>query len=543
MHVTETIGKYELHELVATGGMAEIWTASVRGPAGFQREIAIKRILPHLARDEHFTSMFLDEASIASKLAHPNIAQIYELGEDGDEYFIAMEYVDGMDLASILDEVEARNTFIPVPIAAKITADVLNALHFAHDFEDDGRAYGIVHRDVSPHNVLISKSGVVKLVDFGVAKAVDRHSKTQTGVVKGKLSYMAPEQVEQSEIDRRADIFSAGVVLFELLTNQSPFGRELKAISAILNDDPPDPREMRHAVPWELVQIIRMSLAKEPGDRFQTALEMASAIEAWLHSATHRVGSTEISSYLSWLSTPAETTETKSSEPGEATLDRELAEADTLADESAQADIEQAEVNRPESRRVPTETAVAGPESEALGTLVAILVVVLAVAAFSFKDTFLDSNDAAPQVQNTAGVSDAVEQTEEDEPVEYYFEEDEAEEFVEETFVIDEDDAIAWTILGEYEAADQLVENWVARVESPPEDPILYDPGHPEIISLLGLPAFTESEASPPKKNRRVTRRVKTKKKPEARTSKKSKKPPKKRSQDLQAIDRALPNF
>ncbi len=274
VHVTNTIGNYELQRLVATGGMAEIWTATQTGPAGFKRELAIKRILPHLARDDRFTQMFLDEATIASKLTHPNIAQIYELGEHDDEYFIAMEFIDGMDLADILELTEKHDVFIPVPIAARIVADVLNALHFAHEFSEDGRALGVVHRDVSPHNVLISNGGVVKLVDFGVAKAVERHTKTQTGVVKGKLSYMAPEQVEQEAIDRRADIFAAGVVLYELLTNQSPFGRELRAISAILNDDPPDPRDIRRGIPWELVGIINRSVEKKAEDRFQTAEEM-----------------------------------------------------------------------------------------------------------------------------------------------------------------------------------------------------------------------------------------------------------------------------
>lgn len=299
--MSDYLGDYELIRHLATGGMAEIWIARQSGPAGFDRELAIKRILPHLAREQRFISMFLDEARIASKLRHPNIVQIYELGEDDGEYFIVMEYIEGGDLADLLDHAEERATEIPIAMSVRIIADVLAALDYAHDFADEGKPLKIVHRDVSPHNVLIGRDGIIKLVDFGIAHAVERHAKTQTGMVKGKLSYMSPEQVEQEPLDRRADVFSAGCLLYELLTGRPPFGRELAAINGILNDDPADPRDVRPDIPEELVPIINRSLEKDPADRFQTALEMLEALEAVLRAFDKYVSPKQVARFAQRL--------------------------------------------------------------------------------------------------------------------------------------------------------------------------------------------------------------------------------------------------
>jgi serine/threonine-protein kinase len=282
--MNETIGHYELLRHLATGGMAEIYIARQSGPGGFDRELAIKRILPHLAKEDRFISMFLDEARIASQLRHPNIVQIYELGEADGEYFIAMEYIEGADLADLLDKAEERNIEFPIAMSVRIIADVLSALDYAHEFEENGKPLRIVHRDVSPHNILIGRDGIIKLVDFGIAHAVERHAKTETGLVKGKLSYMAPEQIEQDPVDRRADVFAAGVLLYELLTGQTPFGRELAAVNAILNDDPTEPRRIRPDIPEELVPIVLRSLNKAPEDRYETAQEMLEELEAVLRS-------------------------------------------------------------------------------------------------------------------------------------------------------------------------------------------------------------------------------------------------------------------
>ena len=297
----ETFGKYEMVRHLATGGMAEIWIARQSGAGGFQREIAIKRILPHLAREKRFVAMFLDEARIASALRHPNIVQIYELGEERGEYFIAMEYIEGADLADMLDEAEARNVEFPIAVSVRIIADILAALDFAHEFSVDERPLKIVHRDVSPHNVLIGRDGIIKLVDFGIAHAVERHAKTETGLVKGKLSYMAPEQVEQGTVDRRADIFAAGALLYELLTLKTPFGRELAAINAILNEDPQDPRLLRPDIPDELVPIIFKALEKDPDGRYQTAHEMHEELERVLRSFNRYVSAKHVARFAERL--------------------------------------------------------------------------------------------------------------------------------------------------------------------------------------------------------------------------------------------------
>lgn len=290
--IEQTLGKYRLVRHLATGGMAEIYLAEQAGPEGFAKEIVIKRILPHLAKDAQFTDMFLDEARLASNLNHPNIGQILELGQHGTHYFIAMEFIDGASL----DELIEGDSGVPPDVAARIIADTLQALDFAHESKDrDGRPLNIVHRDVTPSNVMVSIDGIVKLVDFGVAKAAKKNHKTQTGAVKGKFAYMAPEQIETSDIDRRADIFAIGIVFYELLTGVKPFGEELAAVSRILHEDPKDPREIRAEIPDPYVQIIRRALRKSPQERYPTAHTMLLDIETALRMRNSYVGPREIS--------------------------------------------------------------------------------------------------------------------------------------------------------------------------------------------------------------------------------------------------------
>ncbi len=281
----ETLGKYTLVRHIATGGMAEIWLAEQSGPGGFNKELVIKRILPHMASDTHFTGMFLDEARLVAQLTHPHIGQIFELGEIDGSYFIAMEYIDGLDLSKLILLLQGMNRTIPIEHAVKMVADVLVALDYAHEFTDrDGLPLGLVHRDISPQNVLVSNDGAVKLVDFGVAKAADNSTKTQAGGVKGKFAYMAPEQVQgDANLDRRVDVFAAGVLLYELLTFVKPFGDDLLAVSQILKSDPPDPRTYRPDVPEALVGIIYRALAKDRNERYQSAEAMLSDLENFVH--------------------------------------------------------------------------------------------------------------------------------------------------------------------------------------------------------------------------------------------------------------------
>lgn len=296
--VGQTLGKYQLKRHLATGGMAEIFLAEQVGPEGFSKEIVIKRILPHLARDAAFTAMFLDEARIAANLNHPNIGQIHELNASDGEYFIAMEFIDGASL----DEVIASDVAIPHDVAARIVVDVLQALDFAHESRGkDGQSLGIVHRDVTPSNIMVSQDGIVKLVDFGVAKAAEKGHKTQTGTVKGKFAYMAPEQIESTDVDRRADVFAAGIVLFELLTRRRPFGDDLAAVSRILHEEAPDAREMDASVPESFARVVQRALQKEIDARYPTAETMRLDLETALRQQNSYAGTREISTIVRTL--------------------------------------------------------------------------------------------------------------------------------------------------------------------------------------------------------------------------------------------------
>ncbi|MBC7792863.1 MAG: serine/threonine protein kinase, partial [Clostridia bacterium] len=212
----ETIGDYTILNRLALGGMAEILLAKRQGPMGFAKPVVLKRLLPQLAADKMFTTMFLNEAKLAARLSHPNIVQINDLGQSGASFYIAMEYLAGEDLATIIRVMSARKARLPKHIAARIVADSANALHYAHELRDDeGNSLGIVHRDVSPQNIFLTTQGTVKVVDFGIAKCEDREVKTQTGIVKGKIEYMPPEQMTGKRVDHRADIYALGVVLYE----------------------------------------------------------------------------------------------------------------------------------------------------------------------------------------------------------------------------------------------------------------------------------------------------------------------------------------
>ena len=295
----ETLGKYTLIRHLATGGMAEIWLSEQVGPGGFSKQLVIKRILGHLAQDQQFASMLLDEARTVAMLTHPNIGQVYELGEVDGSYFIAMEFIDGIDLADMSRLALEQEREIPLGIAVKIVVDMLQGLEYAHNFHDrDGHFMGLVHRDVTPHNVLVSNDGVVKLVDFGVAKAKANQSKTQTGAVKGKFAYMAPEQIESKDMDRRVDVFAAGVVLYELLTLEKPFGDDLFAVNAILTRPMPDPREVRADIPQSIVNIISLALSKDPGERYQTARTMMSDLEEYMSASGTFVHQRDIATYV-----------------------------------------------------------------------------------------------------------------------------------------------------------------------------------------------------------------------------------------------------
>jgi serine/threonine protein kinase len=295
----QKLGKYTLVRHLATGGMAEIWLAEQEGPGGFNKQLVIKRILQHLARDGQFTQMFLDEARLVAQLTHPNIGQIYELGEIEGSYFLAMEYIEGIDLSVVVELCHARGTHVPIELAVYAVSQMLLALEYAHNYVDrEGNFVGLVHRDVTPHNVLVSNDGVIKLVDFGVAKAAANQAKTQTGAVKGKFAYMAPEQINNKPLDRRVDVFASGVVLYEVLTGAKPFGDDLFAVNAILNNPTPDPRAVREDIPQSLVNILELALGKDIEHRYQSAQAMMEDLEDFLRASNKYVGQRDLAAFV-----------------------------------------------------------------------------------------------------------------------------------------------------------------------------------------------------------------------------------------------------
>src|SRR5882724_3566760 len=252
-------GNYLLLERIAVGGMAEVFVAKAFGVEGFERLLAIKKILPTMGEDAEFIHMFVDEARIAVQLSHANIVQVLELGKHDENLYIAMEYISGRDLRQLIERFRKREQSVPVPQACLIVAEVCEALDYAHRKRDaSGKPLGIVHRDVSPQNVLVSFDGDVKLIDFGIAKAETRLQNTQSGILKGKFSYMSPEQVRGHPIDRRSDIFAAGVLLWELLCGRKLFSGEsdFAVLEKVRKGDVPPPRSLSPHVPERLERVV-----------------------------------------------------------------------------------------------------------------------------------------------------------------------------------------------------------------------------------------------------------------------------------------------
>jgi serine/threonine protein kinase len=270
-------GKYLLLERVAVGGMAEVFVAKAFGVEGFERLLAIKKILPTMGEDAEFISMFVDEARIAVQLSHANIVQVLELGKHDEHLYIAMEYIPGRDLRQLIERFRKRHLPMPIPQACRIVAEVCEALDYAHRKRDtSGRPLGIVHRDVSPQNVLVSYDGEVKLIDFGIAKAESRLQRTQAGILKGKFSYMSPEQVKGLEVDGRSDIFATGVVLWELVCGEKLFtgDSDFAVLEKVRNGAVPPPRSIAKHCPEGLERVILKALANDPARRYQSASEL-----------------------------------------------------------------------------------------------------------------------------------------------------------------------------------------------------------------------------------------------------------------------------
>jgi serine/threonine protein kinase len=280
----DRIGRYTLHERIASGGMAEIFRASSEGSDGVERVVAIKRILPEHARHTEFTTMFLNEARIAVTLRHPNVIQAFDFGSENGAYYLAMEYLHGLDTRRIVQSLALAGKKLPLEIAVASAIGIANGLHYVHEKRDRaGHELGLVHRDVSPQNIFLTTSGGVKLVDFGVAKAVRRVSDTLSGTIKGKVTYMSPEQTRAERLDRRSDVFSLAIVLWELTVGRRLFEgvSETMVMNAIDKLDAPSPSQMTPRYPAELERIVMKGLARDRNTRYQSADEMRIDLETF----------------------------------------------------------------------------------------------------------------------------------------------------------------------------------------------------------------------------------------------------------------------
>lgn len=351
----ETFGRYELIERIDVGGMAEVFKAVQRGVAGFERPVAIKRILPSIAADPDIVRMFVEEAKLAVQLSHPAIAQVFDLGREGQDddagWFIAMEYIDGQSLLTLSERFTARQERLPLGAVCHLTERIAGALHHAHFAADArGRPLGIIHRDVSPGNVLISFAGEVKLIDFGLAKAKNRVSQTRDGIVKGKLAYLSPEQAHGRPIDRRSDLFSLGVCFWELLTGRRAFKRDddRQTVLAIRRGEV-DPPSRYADVPPALERIVMRALAVDPGQRYATGRDLAEDVDDYQRSAGLAFGPSEMAALMS---------DTFTAEP--IALVRAKRRDDAVRDDAARNDTVEEELEESTNPIIPLVPAEAG---------------------------------------------------------------------------------------------------------------------------------------------------------------------------------------
>lgn len=297
-------GRYHLIKKLATGGMAEVFLARQQGERGFEKLVCLKRILPSFASDPDFVRMFVDEARIVADLRHPNVVSVFDAGQDEGSWFMVMEYLEGHDLASIVRQAHARAVEVPVPIALQVIADAARGLHAAHVKHDlAGRPMRIVHRDISPQNLFVTRHGLTKVLDFGVARAANRSSKTEVGVVKGKLGYVSPEQLESLELDGRSDLYSLGVVLWELLVLERLFARasDAEVLRAIIEGRVPKASSKRAGLPDGLDALVSKALALDRNERFATCEDFATALEDFLVELMTPTSPTRLTRWLEQL--------------------------------------------------------------------------------------------------------------------------------------------------------------------------------------------------------------------------------------------------
>jgi serine/threonine protein kinase len=302
-----TFGRYELLKRLAGGGMGEVYLARQSGLDGFQKLLVIKTLLPHLCEDEEFITMFKDEARVTAQLIHPNICQVFEFDQVGGVYYMCMEYLRGEDLRRLWKACEARGTPLRVPLICRIIADAASGLDFAHRLRDaKGEPYHIVHRDISPQNILVTFEGGVKIIDFGVAKAAGRAQHTRTGALKGKCGYMSPEQAAGANLDGRSDIFALGIVLHELLTGGRLFkaDSDVQTLARVRECQVPPPSRLNPQLPPGLDPIVLKALAKDPDERYRTAQEFRLELEDWFVRGSMSASSAHLAEFLKLIYSP-----------------------------------------------------------------------------------------------------------------------------------------------------------------------------------------------------------------------------------------------
>ncbi|MEE4262660.1 MAG: protein kinase [Desulfobacteraceae bacterium] len=296
-------GKYQLLDKIAVGGMAELFRAKLTGAQGFEKLIAVKKILPNLSREANLVTAFIDEAKLAALLHHENIIQIYDFGSMDDQYFIAMEYLFGKDLRTITRTARKKDLALGMENIVYIVSRICAGLDYSHQLRDlQGKPLNIIHRDINPQNILITYEGQVKIIDFGIAKAASHNTQTRENLIKGKLAYMSPEQANGQKIDHRSDIFSTGIILYELLAARRMFTGETMQVLSLVRDaqyDPPE--EVIPDLPVKLNTILRRALAKDPDERYQSAGEMLADIEELMFELSLRPNARSFAGYIKEL--------------------------------------------------------------------------------------------------------------------------------------------------------------------------------------------------------------------------------------------------
>jgi serine/threonine-protein kinase len=299
--MTEQQQRYRVIEKLESGGMAEVFRAESEGLQGFKKQVAIKRVLPHLSEKKKFISMFLDEARLSASLSHSNCVQVFDIGVGDSAYFIVMEFVDGANLKSIAESIRKQGREFPVSAAVFICAEICKGLSYAHEMKDaNGVPQHIVHRDMSPPNVLVTKYGEVKIVDFGLAKASTQLEKSEPGIIKGKFSYLSPEAATGQEVDARTDIFAVGIMLWEMLSGQRLFLGETdyQTVRKVQQAQVPSISQINPRVPPDLEKIVQKALARDQTARYQTARELGQDLNRFLFKNGEPVGTFDIATLV-----------------------------------------------------------------------------------------------------------------------------------------------------------------------------------------------------------------------------------------------------